>query len=161
MEKGQCSKETVAVSATTRQSMWQALSAFDLMHSSHVNSKKYCQVVNTAQQCGSRLFQDCDFAGDLEDSKSTSGGLLCIFGSHTFVPMSRMCKKQTSVSRRSTEAEVISLDAGSRMDGCKFTHGWNSQLLTFGIWLFSFPFFPEPTNNTKDQVRGNSSRNTA
>ena len=32
------------------------------------------------------LFQDSDFAGDLEDSKSTSGGVLCIFGSHTFVP---------------------------------------------------------------------------
>ena len=40
------------------------------------------------------------------------------------------------------------------------THGWNSQLLTCGIWLFSVPFFTEPTNNTKDQVRGNSSRNT-
>ena len=28
-----------------------------------------------------------------------------------------MCKKQTSVSHCSTEAEVISLDAGLRMDG--------------------------------------------
>ena len=43
-------------------------------------------------------FQDSDFAGDLEDSKSTSGGLLCIFGSQTFVPICWMCKKQTSVS---------------------------------------------------------------
>ena len=33
--------------------------------------------------------------GDLEDSKSTSGGTLCVFGSHTFVPISWMCKKQT------------------------------------------------------------------
>ena len=39
-----------------------------------------------------------DFAGDLEDSQSTSGGTLCVFGSHTFVPISWMCKKQTSVS---------------------------------------------------------------
>ena len=29
--------------------------------------------------------KDSDFAGDLEDSKSTSGGILCIIGSHTFV----------------------------------------------------------------------------
>ena len=36
----------------------------------------------------------------------------CIFGSHTFVPIGRMCQKQTSVSHSSTEAEVISLDAG-------------------------------------------------
>ena len=57
-------------------------------------------------------FQDSDFAGDLEDSKSTSGGTLCVFGSHTFVPTSWMCKKQTSVSHSSTESEIISLDAG-------------------------------------------------
>ena len=63
------------------------------------------------------LFQDSDFAGDLEDSKSTSGGTLCIFGSHTFVPISWMCKKQTSVSHSSTESEIISLDTGLRLDG--------------------------------------------
>ena len=59
--------------------------------------RQYCYVGNTAQQCRLGLFQDSDFAGDLEDSKSTSGGILCIFGSHTFVPKSWMCKKQTSV----------------------------------------------------------------
>ena len=48
--------------------------------------KQYCHVGNTAKQCRLGLFQDSDFAGDLEDSKSTSGGSLCIFGSHTFVP---------------------------------------------------------------------------
>ena len=61
-------------------------------------------------------FQDSDFAGDLEDSKSTSGGTLCVFGSHTFVPISWMCKKQTSVSHSSTESEIISLDARLRLD---------------------------------------------
>ena len=70
---------------------------------------------NTAQHCKLGLFQDSDFAGDLEDSKSTSGGVLCIFGSRTFVPVSWMCKKQTSVSHSSTESEIISQDAGLRM----------------------------------------------
>ena len=42
---------------------------------------------------------------------------MCIFGSHTFVPISWMCKKQTSVSHSSTESEIISLDAGLRLDG--------------------------------------------
>ena len=79
--------------------------------------KQYCYVGNTAKQCRLGLFQDSDFAGDLEDSKSTSGGTLCIFGSHTFVPISWMCKKQTSVSHSSTESEIISLDAGLRLDG--------------------------------------------
>ena len=39
------------------------------------------------------------------------------FGSHTFVPISWMCKKQTSVSHSSTESEIITLDAGLRLDG--------------------------------------------
>ena len=38
------------------------------------------------------------------------------FGSHTFVPMSWMCKKQTSLSHSSTESEIISLDAGLSLD---------------------------------------------
>ena len=42
---------------------------------------------------------------------------MCVFGSHTFVPISWMCKKQASVSHSSTESEIISLDAGLRLDG--------------------------------------------
>ena len=87
--------------------------------------KHYCHVGNTAQQCRLWLFQDSDFAGDLEDSKSTSGGTLCIFGSHTFVPISWMCKKQTSVSHSSTESEIISLDAGLRLDGIPVLDLWD------------------------------------
>ena len=75
--------------------------------------RQYCHVGNTAEQCRLGLFQDSDFAGDLQDSKSTSGRTLCIFGSHPFVPTSWMCKKQTSVSHSSTESEIISLDAGT------------------------------------------------
>ena len=55
--------------------------------------KQYCHVGNTAKQCRLGLFQDSAFAGDLENSKSTSDGTLCVFGSHTFVPISWMCKK--------------------------------------------------------------------
>ena len=39
------------------------------------------------------------------------------FGSHTFVLISGMCKKQTSVSHSPTECEIMSLDAGLRLDG--------------------------------------------
>ena len=77
--------------------------------------KQCCHVGNTAQQCRSGLFQDSDLAGDLEDSKPSSCGTLCIFGSHTFVPTSWMCKKETCVSHSSSESEIIS--AGLRMDG--------------------------------------------
>ena len=92
--------------------------------------KQYCHVGNTAKQCRLGLFQDSDFAGDLEDSKSTSSGTLCVFGSHTFVPVSWMCKIQTSVSHSSTESEIISLDAGLRLDGIPH--------LIYGIWSSQF-----------------------
>ena len=87
--------------------------------------KQYCHVGNTAEQCRLGLFQDSDFAGDLEDSKSTSGRTLCIFGSHTFVPISWMCKKQTAVSHSSTESEIISLDIGLRLDGLPTMELWD------------------------------------
>ena len=87
---------------------------------------------NTAKQCRLGLFQDSDFAADLEDSKSTYGGTLCIFGSHTFVPISWMCKKQTAVSHSSTESEIISLDSGLRIDGLCALQLWDLNVSVFG-----------------------------
>ena len=94
--------------------------------------KQYCHVGNTGKQCRLGLFQDSDFAGDLEDSKSTSGRTLCIFGSHTFVPISWMCKKQTSVSHSSTESEITSLDTGLRLDGLPALELWDLIVSVFG-----------------------------
>ena len=85
----------------------------------------------TAKQCILGLFQDSDFAGDLEDSKSTTGGALCVFGSHTFVPISWVCKKQIAFSHSSTESEIISLDTGLRLD----------ELLALEIWDLIVPVF--------------------
>ena len=90
---------------------------------------------------------------DLEDSKSTSEGVLCISGSQTFVPLSWMCKKQTSVSHSSTEAELISLDAGLRMDGIPVLDLWDLVMEVFHCC-------PIPSKKTNDQPRGDSSRNT-
>ena len=93
--------------------------------------KQYCHVGNTAQQCRLGLFQDSDFGGELEDSKSTSGGLLSIFGSHTFSLISWMCTKQTSVSHSSTEAETNSLDASLPMDGVPVLDHWDVVIEVF------------------------------
>ena len=98
------------------QSMWQTFGTF-LLHSSHMwlqtifSCGKHCQ----AMQIGtvSRL----RFCRRSWGFKITSGGKLCIIGSRTFVPISWMCKKQTSVSYSSTESEIISLDTGFRLDG--------------------------------------------
>ena len=63
---------------------------------------------NTGKQCRLGLFQDSDFAGDLEDSKSTSEG--------TF----------------STESEIISLDTGLRLDGLPALELWDLIVSVFG-----------------------------
>ena len=48
-----------------------------------------------------------------------------MLGSHACVPISLTCKKQTPVTRSSTESEIISLDAGLRMDGIPALDLWN------------------------------------
>ena len=108
--------------------------------------RQCCYVGNTAQQCKMRLFQNSDFAGDLEDSKSTSGGILCIFGSHTFVPTSWVCKKQISVSLSFAEAEIISLDAGLRMDGIAALTFWD-------LVIEMFHSVPNKIEQPKEELR--------
>ena len=105
--------------------------------------KQYCYVGNTAKQCRLGLFQDADFAGDLEDSKSTSGGTLCILRSQTFVPVSWTCKRETAVSHSSTESEIISLDAGLRLDG----------LLSLDLWDLIVSVFGNTTQTTERRER--------
>ena len=45
-----------------------------------------------------------------------------------------MCKKQTSVSHFSTEAEVISLDPGLRMDGIPALDLWDLVIEVFSFF---------------------------
>ena len=75
--------------------------------------------------CWLTLFSDASFAGDLRDSKSTPGGILCLVGPNTFVPIKWICKKQGAVSHSTAEAEVISLDAGGRLEGLPALSFWS------------------------------------
>ena len=47
------------------------------------------------------------------------------------MPISWMCKKQTSVYHSSTEAEIICLDAGSRVDGTPALTLWDLVIEVF------------------------------
>ena len=67
-----------------------------------------------------------------------------IFGSHTFVPTSWICKKQTSVSHGSTKAEIISLDAGLRTDGIPALDLWD---------LFTEVFHSSPNQSKKPKIK--------
>ena len=89
-------------------------------------------VGNTAKRSRPGLFQESDFVGDFEDWKFTSGETLCVFGCHTIYPISWICMNQTSVTYISTESEIISLDAGLRLDGITALDLWDLILLVFG-----------------------------
>ena len=119
-----------SITKWTKQSLWQNIFSFDLLHSSHIWKQTILWCGNKTCQCRLGLFQVSDFAWDLEDSQSTSGGTLCVFGSHTFVPISCMCKKQTSVSHSSREAgKILSMQV----------YAWiGFQLLIFGGWSITF-----------------------
>ena len=97
----------------------------------HVNTNSIVVWVILQKQCRLGLFQDSDFAGDLEDSKSSSGGTLCVLGSHTLLPISWMCTKQTSVSHSSTESEIIlwMQDWGWMVSPHLIDGIWSSQFL--------------------------------
>ena len=68
-----------------------------------------CWVGDTISDCKLALFADASFAGDLKDSKSTSGAYLVLIGPRTYVPITWFAKKQGAVSHSSSEAEVFLL----------------------------------------------------
>ena len=67
---------------------------------------------------------DADLAGDRTDSKSTSGVLICLVGPRTYVPITAVSKKQTSVSKSTPEAEIVALDHGVAKEGMPLAQLW-------------------------------------
>ena len=93
-----------------------------------VEHSQICFVGDAPGDCWLTLFSDASFAGDLRDSKSTSGGFLCLTGPNTYVPITWICKKQGAVSHSTAEAEVISLDAGMRLEGIPALTLWSLKM---------------------------------
>ena len=75
--------------------------------------RQYCHVGNTAPHCRLGLFQDSDVAADLEVSKSTSLEIYMYF------------KKSKNLFHGSAESEIISRDAGLRMNGVFALDFWD------------------------------------
>ena len=67
---------------------------------------------------------DADLAGDRTDSKSTSGVLICLVGPRTYMPITGVSKKQTSVSKSTPEAEIVALDHGVSKEGMALATLW-------------------------------------
>ena len=94
------------------QSLRQEMAKLDKLH--HSNNE-----LQAVPSCGR------SFAGDLLDSKSTSGGLLSVFGSHTFC--SHVMDVQEPNRSVSQQCRVWNCVAWRR-----FTHGWFYQLFVSG-----------------------------
>ena len=61
-----------------------------------------------------------------------------------------MCKKQTSVSHSSTESEIISLDAGLRLDGIPALDLWNLIVSVLGNTIQTPESPGRPVDNDKE-----------
>ena len=72
------SKQACKISLEMDSGMWRKMSKADFLLHHTIDYRQCCQVENTAQHCRLGLFQDSDFAGDFEDSKSASGGILSL-----------------------------------------------------------------------------------
>ena len=103
-----------------------------LISITHLNFKQYCYVGNTAKQYRLGLFQGSDFAGDLEDSKSISGGTLCIFGNPTFVPISWMCKKTNFSFTQFNRIRIHFF--GCRSEVRRYSRSWFMRSDCFCSW---------------------------
>ena len=55
------------------------------------------------------LYVDADFAGDREDALSTNGGWLVLCGPNSYFPLTWVSKVQSSVSRSTSESEIVAL----------------------------------------------------
>ena len=120
----------------------------------HSDPHEYFLIRNTAHHCRLRMFQDRDFAGDLEDSKSTSAGILCIFGvEHSFpeVGCARSKRQFLTVRRNLTLFLLMQV------------YAWIEFPLSIsGVWLLKYcTLHQNEVNKFKGQEsQGNLSRNT-
>jgi hypothetical protein len=71
------------------------------------------------------LYVDADWAGDREDKYSTSGGFLVLAGPNSRFPLMWVSRKQTAVSRSTTESEIIALAHSLFMEAIPMMSLWN------------------------------------
>ena len=81
-------------------------------------------VGDSPDKCTLALFVDASFAGDLADSKSTTGGYLVLTGPNTFAPITWMCKKQCCVT--------LVLRSGDYYSGRNSQNGRSSSIRALG-----------------------------
>ena len=148
------SEQACTIGHKMDQSLWQTIRPFDLLHSSYMWLQTILLCANTAKTMQTGTVSRLRFCG-----RSWGFNIYIRWNFYAFLDVIHlfqqvgMCKKQTAVSHSSTEAEIISIDAGLRMDGIPALDLWD-------LVLEVFHSSPNQFNYTKDQVRRNSSRDT-
>ena len=97
---------------------------------SHLHSTKHMisrgYVGNRIEDCHIGVFCDADYAGDTSDSRSVTGVMVAIIGSHTYMPIAFRSKKQENVSKSTCEAEVVAMCQGLQYEGLPMLHIWDA-----------------------------------
>ena len=98
--------------------MRQTIGKIDFIHSSHkMNSESIVMRVTRLSIVDWVYFKAQTLLATLKTRTQLREESYVSSEAEHFVPIISMCKKQTSVSHSSSESEIISLDAGLRMDG--------------------------------------------
>jgi hypothetical protein len=71
------------------------------------------------------LYVDADWAGDREDKYSTSGGFIVLAGPNSRFPLMWVSRKQTAISRSTTESEIIALAHSLFLEAIPMMSLWN------------------------------------
>ena len=98
-----------------------------IYHTRHWRLHHY--VGNPAHELTLIWWSDSSWADDPIDSRSTSGGFLCLVGTRTYVPLAWLCKRQGTTATSSTMAETIALEMGIRCEAIPALDAWE-QILT-------------------------------
>ena len=98
----------------------------------YIDSSKTHRLVGTIRddpgELHLALYVDADFVGEKADAKSTSGGYFVLKGPNSFFPLAWLSKRQTSVSRSTTESEIVSLTHSLYQEGLPALSLWAELL---------------------------------
>ena len=130
---GQWNKLARSITKWTKD-LWQTdYLVWYLIFITHVNTNSIAMWVILQNNADWDCFQDSDFARDLEDSKSTSGGnIMCFWKSYICSNKFWCVRNKLQFRTSSTESEIVSLDAGLRLDGIPGLDVWDLIVLVLG-----------------------------
>ena len=74
------------------------------------------------------IYVDADHGGDVNDCKATTGAIIVLRGPNTWFPLAVICKKQTSNSNGTCEAEMVAASHALRLEAIPIQQLWESYL---------------------------------